>query len=92
VSVLITILSYATGAVFILLTFPVALLLRLLTFPFDRHRLLVGWSLVWLGRLFIRTSPLWEVTVEGTLPAPTWWSPTTSRWWTRWRWPACRPT
>jgi 1-acyl-sn-glycerol-3-phosphate acyltransferase len=70
VSVLITILSYGTGAVFILLTFPVALLLRVLTFPFDRHRLLVGWSLVWLGRLFIRTSPLWEVTVEGTLPAP----------------------
>ncbi len=69
-SVLVALVSYGLAAVVISLTFPVALLLRLATFPFDRHRLLVGWSLVWLGRFFIRTSPLWDVTVEGTLPAP----------------------
>jgi len=54
----------------ILLTFPVALLLFVLTFPFDRHRMIVSWSLVYLGRALIRAYPFWEVRVEGTLPAP----------------------
>jgi len=70
VRVLIAIVSYGLGAMVIFLTFPLALLLRLLTFPFDRHRLIVSWSLVYLGRLLIRAYPLWQVTVEGTLPAP----------------------
>ncbi len=67
---LIATVSYALGALVILLSFPLALLLRLLTFPFDRHRMLVSWSLVWLGRAMIRVYPLWDVRVEGTLPAP----------------------
>ena len=67
---LIATVSYALGALVILLSFPLALLLRVLTFPFDRHRMLVSWSLVWLGRAMIRVYPLWDVRVEGTLPAP----------------------
>jgi 1-acyl-sn-glycerol-3-phosphate acyltransferase len=70
VRALIAIVSYGLGAMVIFLTFPLALLLRLLTFPFDRHRLIVSWSLVYLGRLLIRAYPLWQVTVVGTLPAP----------------------
>jgi 1-acyl-sn-glycerol-3-phosphate acyltransferase len=70
VRILVPIVSYALGAAVILLSFPLALLLRLLTFPFDRHRMIVSWSLVWLGRALIRAYPLWEVKVEGTLPAP----------------------
>ncbi len=68
--VLIAIVSYGLAAAVISLTFPVALLLWLFTFPIDRHRMLVSASLVWLGRFVVRTSPLWEVTVEGTLPPP----------------------
>jgi 1-acyl-sn-glycerol-3-phosphate acyltransferase len=70
VKVLLTIVAYGLGAVVILLTFPVALLLRLLTFPFDRHRMIVSGSLIWLGRALIRVYPLWHVTVEGSLPPP----------------------
>ncbi len=70
VSVLIAFVSYGLAALVLFLTFPAALVLRLLTFPFDRHRMLVSASLVWLGRFVIRTSPLWHVTVEGSLPAP----------------------
>jgi 1-acyl-sn-glycerol-3-phosphate acyltransferase len=70
VRILVAIVSYALGAAVILLSFPLALLLRLLTFPFDRHRMMVSGSLVWLGRALIRAYPLWEVKVEGTLPAP----------------------
>jgi 1-acyl-sn-glycerol-3-phosphate acyltransferase len=70
VRALIAIASYGLGALVILLSFPLALLLFVLTFPFDRHRMLVSWSLVWLGRALIRVYPLWDVRVEGTLPAP----------------------
>jgi 1-acyl-sn-glycerol-3-phosphate acyltransferase len=70
VSVIIALFSYGLAAAVIFLTFPVALLLRLLTFPFDRHRMVVSASLVWLGRALIRVYPLWRVTVEGSLPAP----------------------
>jgi 1-acyl-sn-glycerol-3-phosphate acyltransferase len=70
VRALIAIVSYGLGAVVIFTSFPLALLLRLLTFPFDRHRMIVSWSLVYLGRLLIRAYPLWRVTVEGTLPQP----------------------
>jgi 1-acyl-sn-glycerol-3-phosphate acyltransferase len=70
VRALVAIVSYGLGAVVIFLSFPLALLLRLLTFPFDRHRMLVSWSLVWLGRALIRAYPLWDVKVEGTLPPP----------------------
>jgi 1-acyl-sn-glycerol-3-phosphate acyltransferase len=66
----IILLSYLLAAAVISLSFPAALLLWLLTFPFDRHRMLVSRSLVVLGRLMILASPLWRVTVEGTLPPP----------------------
>jgi 1-acyl-sn-glycerol-3-phosphate acyltransferase len=70
VRLLVAAATYALAAAVIFLTFPVALLLRLLTFPFDRHRTLVGWSLVYAGRILLRASPLWAVTVVGSLPAP----------------------
>lgn len=63
-------LTYALAAVAIFLTLPAVLLLRLLVFPFDRHHQLASWSLVWLGRFLLHAAPLWEVKVEGTLPAP----------------------
>jgi 1-acyl-sn-glycerol-3-phosphate acyltransferase len=70
VRALVATISYVLAAVVIFLSFPLALLLRVLTFPFDRHRTLVSWSLVWLGRAMIRVYPLWDVKVEGTLPPP----------------------
>jgi 1-acyl-sn-glycerol-3-phosphate acyltransferase len=70
VKLLAALLTYGLAAAAIFLTFPVTLLLRLLTFPFDRHRKLAGWSLVWLGRFLLHAAPLWSVRVEGTLPAP----------------------
>jgi 1-acyl-sn-glycerol-3-phosphate acyltransferase len=65
---LLALFTYGLAAVVIFLAFPVALVLRLLTFPFDRHRTLVGWSLVHAGRILLRASPLWEVQVVGSLP------------------------
>jgi 1-acyl-sn-glycerol-3-phosphate acyltransferase len=53
---------------FLLLTFPVALLVRLATWPFDRDRTWVSRSLRALGQGLVRCSPLWRVSVEGALP------------------------
>lgn len=52
------------------LSFPVALATWLVTAPFDRDRVAVSRAMAALGRLMVRASPLWRVTVEGTLPAP----------------------
>jgi 1-acyl-sn-glycerol-3-phosphate acyltransferase len=53
----------------ILLSFPVALATFLATAPFDPDRTRVSRAMAALGRLMVRASPLWRVTVEGALPA-----------------------
>jgi len=53
---------------FLLLTFPVALLVRLATWPFDPGRTRVSQAMRALGQWMVRCSPLWRVTVEGALP------------------------
>lgn len=52
------------------LSFPVALATWLVTAPFDPDRTAVSRSLAALGRLLVRASPLWRVSVEGALPPP----------------------
>jgi 1-acyl-sn-glycerol-3-phosphate acyltransferase len=54
---------------FLLLSFPVALVVRLFTFPFDPDRVRVSRAMRRLGQLLVECSPLWRVTVEGSLPA-----------------------
>ncbi len=56
--------------VFLLLTFPVALLVRLVTWPFDPERTRVSRAMRALGQGLVRCSPLWRVSVEGALPPP----------------------
>jgi 1-acyl-sn-glycerol-3-phosphate acyltransferase len=53
---------------FLFLSFPVALLVRLATFPFDPDRTRVSGAMRRLGMALVNWSPLWRVTVEGTLP------------------------
>ncbi len=54
---------------FLALTFPVALVVRVATAPFDPDRTRVSRALRALGQWMVRCSPLWRVTVEGSLPA-----------------------
>jgi 1-acyl-sn-glycerol-3-phosphate acyltransferase len=63
-------LFYGFAAVVLSLTFPVALVVRLVTWPFDRHRMATSRSLRALGELLVSAFPFWRVTVEGTLPPP----------------------
>jgi 1-acyl-sn-glycerol-3-phosphate acyltransferase len=64
-----TAVFYGFAALVLTLTFPLALAVRLVTWPFDRHRMAVSRSLRALGELLVAT-PFWRVTVEGALPAP----------------------
>jgi 1-acyl-sn-glycerol-3-phosphate acyltransferase len=70
VRALVTLATYAIAVAVVLASFPLALCTRLLTFPFDRHRMVVSGLMAWLGRCIIRASPLWEVEVAGELPPP----------------------
>ena len=64
-----TLLAILTAGLVLLASFPVALV-AWLSAPGDPDRARVSRSLRALGQLIIRLSPLWRVTVEGTLPAP----------------------
>jgi len=65
-----TFVFWVTGVVAVLLTFPVAALLRLTTLPFDPDRRAVGAWLRWLARTLLRACPFWRVSVEGAVPPP----------------------
>src|SRR5512144_936516 len=62
-------LFYGFAAAVILLTLPVAGLVRAATFPFDRHRMVTSRALRFLGETLV-APPFWRVTVEGRLPDP----------------------
>jgi len=66
---ILTLLAVLMAAAVLLASFPVALL-AFLSAPLDPDRGRVSRALRGLGQLIIRLSPLWRVTVEGTLPAP----------------------
>lgn len=61
---------YGFAALVLSLTFPLTLAAWLLTWPFDRHRMIVSRALRALGEALVTAFPFWHVTVEGTLPPP----------------------
>jgi 1-acyl-sn-glycerol-3-phosphate acyltransferase len=69
--------SFATALLFypvaisiLALTFPLALVVRVLTAPFDRHRMATSRAIRALGELLVRVYPFWRVRIEGRLPPP----------------------
>jgi len=69
VRALATVLFYGFAALVLSLSFPLTLLVRLVTFPFDRHRMAASRVLRALGEVIVTAFPYWRVTVEGSLPA-----------------------
>jgi 1-acyl-sn-glycerol-3-phosphate acyltransferase len=67
--VLAALLFYAFAAIVILLTFPLTVLVRAVTFPFDRHRMATSRALRALGELLV-LPPFWRAGVVGRLPDP----------------------
>ncbi len=64
------ILFYPVAALVLSLSFPLALVVRVATAPFDRHRMATSRVLRALGELLVRAYPFWRVEVEGALPPP----------------------
>ncbi|ACG73028.1 1-acylglycerol-3-phosphate O-acyltransferase [Anaeromyxobacter sp. K] len=65
-----TALTYALAGAVVAVSFPLALVLFLLTAPFDRRRMAVSELLRWLGEVLLRHAPLWPARIEGSLPPP----------------------
>lgn len=65
-----TALFYGFAALVLALTFPLTLVIRLLTVASDRHRMAASRALRALGEVLVSVFPFWRVTVEGRLPAP----------------------
>jgi 1-acyl-sn-glycerol-3-phosphate acyltransferase len=65
-----TALFYGFAALVLSLTFPVTLLVRAATLPFDRYRMAASRTLRGLGELLVVAFPYWRITVEGALPPP----------------------
>jgi 1-acyl-sn-glycerol-3-phosphate acyltransferase len=65
-----TALFYGFAAFVLVLSLPVTLVVRVLTWPFDRHRMATSRALRALGELIVSTFPFWRVRVEGALPPP----------------------
>ncbi len=66
---LVTALFYCYAVLVLSLSFPLTLLVRLVTFPLDRHGMAASRVLRALGELIVTAFPFWRVTVEGSLPA-----------------------
>jgi 1-acyl-sn-glycerol-3-phosphate acyltransferase len=56
---------WLSSIIFILLAFPVAVILWLISLPFDRKRLLNNRWMIFQGIVLTKMSPFWKVRVEG---------------------------
>jgi 1-acyl-sn-glycerol-3-phosphate acyltransferase len=57
--------AWLIGITFMVLFFPLSLLLWAITWPFDRERVLMHWWLVVQGNIIIWLIPLWKIKSEG---------------------------
>ncbi len=64
-NVLETVWVWISSLVFILLAFPVAVIMWLISVPFDRRRLLNNKWMVFQGIVLTKMNPFWKVIVEG---------------------------
>lgn len=62
---LISLPAWLIGITLMVLFFPLSMLLWLVTWPFDRERILMHWWLVVQGNIIIWLIPLWKITTEG---------------------------
>jgi|WetSurMetagenome_2_1015567.scaffolds.fasta_scaffold50314_1 1-acyl-sn-glycerol-3-phosphate acyltransferase len=66
---LISIPAWLIGVSLMIIFFPVSLLLWVVTWPFDRERVLMHWWLVIQGNIIIWLIPLWKIKAEGRAKA-----------------------
>jgi 1-acyl-sn-glycerol-3-phosphate acyltransferase len=62
---LISVPAWIIGITLLVIFFPVSLIVWVITWPFDRDRVLMHWWLVIQGNIIISFIPLWKIRVEG---------------------------
>lgn len=62
-------LFYPVAVSILALSFPIAVLVRVVTAPFDRHHMATSRAVRLLGEVLVRAYPFWRVSIEGRLPA-----------------------
>lgn len=60
-----SIIIWLIGIAFILILFPLTFIIWLLVLPFDKHRTVVHWLLIYQSLLLSYIIPLWKIKVEG---------------------------
>lgn len=60
-----SIIIWLIGIAFILIFFPVTFIIWLLVLPFDKHRTVVHWILIYQSLILSYIIPIWKIKVEG---------------------------
>lgn len=60
-----SIIVWLTGICFVIVTFPLTLIVWILTFPFDRNRLIVHMFLMYESTILSFLIPVWKIRIEG---------------------------
>jgi len=60
-----SIIVWITGIFFIVITFPITLIIWIFTFPFDRDRAIIHWLLMYESLILVHLLPIWKIRIEG---------------------------
>ena len=60
-----SLLFWTSSILFAILMFPITVLIWLISYPFDRERIMVHWWLTFQGVVLCKSSLLWDIKIEG---------------------------
>ena len=60
-----SIIVWLTGICFVVVTFPITLIIWLLAFPFDRQKIIIHWLLMYQSLILSFLIPIWKINIEG---------------------------
>jgi 1-acyl-sn-glycerol-3-phosphate acyltransferase len=60
-----SVIVWIIGICFMVILFPVALIIWLIVLPFDRERSVIHWLLMYQSLILVRLIPIWKIKVEG---------------------------
>jgi 1-acyl-sn-glycerol-3-phosphate acyltransferase len=60
-----SIIVWLGGIFFMIMFFPLTFIIWLITMPFDRHRRVTHWMLIWQSWILVWLMPIWKIKIEG---------------------------
>jgi 1-acyl-sn-glycerol-3-phosphate acyltransferase len=60
-----SLIVWIIGILYMIILFPVTLVIWLLVFPFDGKRLVIHWFLMYQSLVLVRIMPIWKFSIEG---------------------------